>query len=117
MFIPKKMKSKIADTFYDKKVSVLSKQLITDEEGGVTTNALEETDSFMGNVNFSNCKKIQEEYGLDYQIDITITTGTEENIKIDELIKYDEIIYTVTDVIPNDSHKFILASKWIQQFK
>lgn len=110
MYIPLTMKKKIANVFYDKEVSILEKSTSMDAEGGVKVNSYDVTDTFKGNVNFSNCKQIQEEYGLDYLIDVAITTDT--NVPIDSLIKYDEIIYNVTDVLKNDSHVLIVATKW-----
>lgn len=108
------MKKKIADTFYDKTVSILSKVESFDAEGGVTSKGLTVTGTFNGNVSFSNCKEIQEEYGLDYSIDISITTGTDTTIAINDIIQYNEIVYMVTDVLPSDSHILIVANKWRQ---
>lgn len=113
MYIPKKTKTKIAQVFYDKEVEILEKITTIDNEGGVNTKGLEVKDIFKGNVSFSNCKKIQEDYGLDYQIDISITTDC-ETVKIDDIIQYQSIVYNVTDVIQNDSHNLIVASKWRQ---
>lgn len=107
------MKTKIAQVFYDKEVEILEKVTTIDNEGGVNTKGLEVKDTFKGNVSFSNCKKIQEDYGLDYQIDISITTDYEA-VKIDDIIQYQSIVYNVTDVIQNDSHNLIVASKWRQ---
>lgn len=114
MYIPKIMTNKIANAFYDKTVSVMSNQKTTDAEGGVTYKGLAVTDSFKGNVSFANCKKIQEEYGLDYEIDISITTYIDTSININDIIQYDNVIYNVTDVLPLDSHILIVATKWRQ---
>ena len=108
------MTNKIANTFYDKTVEVMSNNIITDAEGGVTYKGLAVTDSFNCNVSFSNCKKIQEEYGLDYEIDISITADTNTNISINDIIKYDNVVYNVTDVLLSDSHILIVATKWRQ---
>lgn len=114
MYIPQTMKNKIAKAFYDKTVEVLTNSVITDAEGGVTSKGLEVISNFNGNVSFSNCKKIQEEYGLDYEIDISITTSTDTSISINDYIKYDNVIYNVSDVLPSDSHILIVATKWRQ---
>lgn len=114
MYIPKSMKKRIANTFYDKTVDVLNNDIIIDTEGGVSYKGLATTDSFNGNVSFSNCKKIQEEYGLDYEIDISITADTDTSININDIIKYDDVIYNVTDILPSDSHILIVATKWRQ---
>jgi len=114
LYIPQTMTNKIARAFYDKTVEVMSTNTITDAEGGVNYKGLATIDSFNGNVSFSNCKKIQEEYGLDYEIDISITTYLDTNISINDIIKYDNVIYNVTDVLLSDSHILIVATKWRQ---
>lgn len=113
MYIPKTMRTKIASVFYDKEVEVLEKVTTIDAEGGVNTKGLQSKDNFKGNVSFSNCKKIQEEYGLDYNIDISITTDY-NLLKINDIIKYLDVIYNVTDVLSSDSHILVVATKWRQ---
>lgn len=109
------MTKRIASTFYDKTIDVLTNSTITDIEGGVsykgTTTVVS---SFNGNVSFANCKKIQEEYGLDYEIDISITASTDTSIAINDIIKYNDVVYNVNDVLPFDSHILIVATKWRQ---
>ena len=105
------MTKEIAKVFYDKTISVLFNKTTIDAEGGVNYKGLEVVETFKGNVNFSNCKKIQEEYGLDYQIDVSITTNY-RSLKINDLIKYEDTTYNVTDVLRNDSHVLIVATKW-----
>lgn len=111
MYIPKSMKQKIANVFYDKEVEVLSVSESIDAEGGVNRKSYDVIDTFKGNVNFSNCKTIQEEYGLDYEIDIAITTNY-NLLKHNELIKYNGVTYNITDILPKDSHILIVATKW-----
>lgn len=113
MYIPKTMTKKIAQVFYDKSVDVLINNVVTDAEGGVIYKGYAVKDNFKANVNFSNCKQIQEEYGLDYNIDISITTDY-HLLKINDIIKYQDVIYNVTDVLPSDSHFLIVATKWRQ---
>ena len=48
-------------------------------------------ESFKANVNFANCGKIQEEYGLDYLINIAITTNTDVNVNINDIIRYNAL--------------------------
>lgn len=97
--------------FYDKTVEIGSMKTTTDLEGGVVCDNFEPVDSFQGNVSFSNCKKIQEEYGLDYQIDISVTCDY-RIIEKDNMLKYESIIYKVTDVLRFDSHVLIIGTKW-----
>ena len=101
----------MAKVFYDKTVDVLTANVITDAEGGVMYKGHSVVDDFKGNVNFSNCKQIQEEYGLDYNIDISVTSDY-PLLKINDLIKYQDITYKVTDILISDSHNLILATKW-----
>lgn len=103
----------IANTFYDKEVSVLVSKTTTDAEGGVNNKGYEVLDTFKGNVNFSNCKQIQEEYGLDYNIDVAITTNY-NILEINDIIKYQDVVYKVTDILPSDSHLLVIATKWRQ---
>lgn len=107
------MTKKIAQVFYDKSVDVLTNNVVTDAEGGVIYKGYAIKDNFKANVNFSNCKQIQEEYGLDYNIDISITTDY-YLLKTNDIIKYQDVIYNVTDILPSDSHFLIVATKWRQ---
>lgn len=107
------MTKEIARVFYDKTVEVLTSNVIIDAEGGVNYKGYAVKDNFKGNVNFSNCKQIQEEYGLDYNIDISITTNY-DLLKHNDLIKYQDVTYNVTDILPSDSHLLVVATKWRQ---
>ena len=113
MYIPKIMMKQIAKTFYDKEVSILVKTESIDTEGGVNSKGYEVLNKFKGNVNFSNCKRIQEEYGLDYSIDVSITTSY-DLLNINDIIKYQDVTYNVTDILPSDSHILVVATKWRQ---
>lgn len=113
MLIKNSFKEKIKSEFYDKEVKVLENKIIEDKEGGINYQGLEEKDSFLGNVSFSNCKKIQEDYGLDYEINVSITTDY-NLLKINDLIKYQEKIYSIEEIIVTDSHYLILGKIWKQ---
>ena len=105
------MKTAIAEAFYDKEIHLINKEIETDVEGGTKTKSYTVVDVFNGNVNFSNCEKIQEEYGLDYKINISITTDYTD-VKKDDILAYDEIFYEVKGIYPKDSHVLILGAKW-----
>lgn len=107
------MTETISKIFYDKTVNILKKDTVVDCEGGVNSKGLTLCGTFNGNVNFSNCKKIQEDYGLDYNIDISITTDY-KLLSMNDFIQYDNIVYNVTDILPSDSHVLIVATKWRQ---
>lgn len=111
MFIPKTMKTAIAKAFYDKEIHLMNKSVEMDAEGGVKTKGYTVKNDFKGNVNFSNCEKIQEDYGLDYKIDISITTDYTELTK-DDIIVYDQVMYNVKGVYIRDSHILVVGAKW-----
>ena len=110
MFIPETMKTEIAKAFYDKEIHLMNKRVTKDAEGGVKTDGYSVVDVFKGNVNFSNCEKIQEEYGLDYKVDLTITTHY-TNLKIDNILSYNKVLYEVKGIYPKDSHTLVICSK------
>lgn len=115
MIIPKDFKEAVAGAFYDKEINRIGETLITEEDGATRTEIGAITGTFVGNPKLSNFKKVQEEYGLDYQIDIVITTSTDVLIDVDEVIQYDNVMYKVTDVLPFDSHKTIVGAIWTQK--
>lgn len=110
MFIPASFKKAIKSTFYDKTVEVLETETTVDAEGGVNYNGLQVKNSFLGNVNFSSCKKIQEDYGLNYAVNIAITTNYKANIN--DLIRYQDKIYNITDCLETDSHYLLIGQIW-----
>jgi hypothetical protein len=108
------MTNSIARVFYDKQVDILTSATTVDAEGGVVKTGLTVESSFLANVNFSNCRQIQEDYGLDYAIDISITAPVDTLVVIGDIIRYQDVVYNVTDVIKHDSHVLIIATKWRQ---
>lgn len=114
MEIPKSFKRAIADIFYDKKIYVLSKKKSIDCEGDYIVEKNEKVYDFMGNVSFSNFKAIKEEYGIDCDIDIVITTSLEHKEKIDlsTLIVYNGKTYEITDKFLKDSHMMLVGALW-----
>ena len=101
----------MAKTFYDKDVHLLEKRIEMDAEGGVKTNGYSVRTKFKGNVNFSNCEKIQEDYGLDYKVNISITTD-HNDVSINDILSYDTILYEVKGVYTRDSHTLVLGTLW-----
>ena len=112
MKIPTSFSKAIANVFYDKTVSIIETIETVDAEGGVKiVPGTEVLNSFVGNVNFSNLKEVQEELGLTYDIDVTITTSFED-VKVNDYILYGGFNFVITDVIPYDSHSMIVATKY-----
>lgn len=115
MIIPKDFKDAVAGTFYDKEINRIGETVITEDDGATRTEIGNVTGTFMGNPRLTNFKKVQEEYGLDYKIDIAITTSIDVYIDVDEVIQYGNVMYKVTDVLPFDSHKMIVGAVWTQK--
>ena len=111
MFIPNTMKTELAKMFYDKDVYLLDKSVEKDAEGAVRTKGYTVKETFKGNVNFSNCEKIQEEYGLDYKVNISITTNY-TGLSKDDIISYDKALYEVKGIYTRDSHTLVLGATW-----
>ena len=112
MRIPDSFKKAIADVFYDKVVDILPAEETVDVEGGVKRQpGSTASGSFTGNVNYSNLKEVQEELGLTYDIDVAITTNA-DNVSVNDFVSYSGTVFVVTDVIPYDSHKMVVATKY-----
>ena len=101
----------MAKAFYDKEIHLMDMSTEIDNEGGVKAKGYTVKDSFNGNVNFSNCEKIQEEYGLDYKVSISITTDYSGLSKSD-IISYDKAFYEVKGIYIRDSHLLVLGATW-----
>jgi hypothetical protein len=108
--IPNSFKTKIADTFYDKEITLKSYSEVVDDEGWADAKASTEVKTFDGNVRFDNLAQIQEDFGLDEDVDIIITT--DEELELGNVIEYGGIEYRVISAIPYDSHNLIAGMKW-----
>ena len=105
------MKTAIAKAFYDKEIHLLEKRTVMDAEGGVSTNGYAVKGAFKGNVSFSSCEKIQEDYGLDYKVNVSITTDYGA-VKLDDIMSYNGVLYEVKGIYPKDSHRLVLGTIW-----
>jgi hypothetical protein len=105
------MKTEIAKTFYDKEIHLMNMSTEIDAEGGVKTKGYTIKDVFKGNVNFSNCEKIQQDYGLDYNVNISITTDYKE-LKKSDIFAYNKALYEVKGIYIRDSHLLVLGANW-----
>ena len=115
MLFPKEAEDIIANTFYDKDISILNKEETVDEEGGIIKQAdlgSEVKASFRGNVKYNELGATQNEMGLIEKIDVSITCRVSVEVKLDDLIKIGEVVYQVTKILPFDSHKLITGVKW-----
>ena len=111
MFIPQTMKTAIAKTFYDKEIHLMDKRTEKDAEGGVKTLGYTVKETFKGNVNFSNCEKIQEDYGLDYKVNVSITTDY-KGLTERDILQYNGVLYEVKGLYTRDSHTLVLGAIW-----
>jgi hypothetical protein len=105
------MKTAIANAFYDKEIHLLDKRTETDTEGGIKTTGYSVRTTFKGNVNYSNCEKIQEDYGLDYKVNVSITTDY-DRLKIDDIMAIGRVLYEVKGLYTRDSHTLVLGAFW-----
>ncbi len=112
MLFPDKAKNAIAKSFYDKTIEVLSAEDTVDVEGGVVKGSHTTKCTFQGNIRFTNLGEIQTELGLVDSIDICITCGVDENVSVNDLLRYSNKLYVATSVIPSDSHLTIVGKLW-----
>ena len=112
MKIPNSWGSVFSNIFYDKEISVLVRADQYDSEGGLVTSAEVESYSFFGNVRFTKLDVIQENLGLRYEIDMTITAPLSTSINLNNIVSYKDLKYLVTDVIPFDSHLMVVCKIW-----
>ena len=112
MLFPDSAKKKIAEAFYDKTVSILTKTETLDSEGGVVKGATAVKGTFKGNVRFNALGELKTELGLTHNIDIAISCPTDTAVEVDDLLQYAGVKYVVTDALPRDSHKYIMGEKW-----
>lgn len=112
MLFPDSAKSAIAKTFYDKAITVLESTTTKDAEGGVVRNKPTEAGSFKGNVRFTDLGVVMSDLGLTESIDICITCPLETEIKLNSLVRYSDVNYQVTNIVPSDSHLTITGKKW-----
>ena len=115
MLFPKKIIDAVANTFYDKKIDILTVTDSLDAEGGSKRVIGSIKGSFYGNVRFSDLGEVKEELGLVESIDICITCRSTETIALNDLISYENKTYLVTKVIPTDSHLTITGKLWENQ--
>lgn len=110
MLLPANFTALVADTFYDKTVSILTKTTTTtdgwvEETGTVST-------TFKANVRFDNLGTIQTELGLTETIDVALTCATNVTLAVDGLFQYNGVDYKATAVVPYDSHLRIVGRRW-----
>lgn len=110
MKIPDSFKNKIANTFYDKELTLYSVQSLVDDEGFARDDAIQVSSTFKGNVRFDKLDRIQQDFGLQETIDMVVTTN--DDIPENSVIGYLGKAYKAMRVIKYDSHNYIIAKIW-----
>lgn len=111
MIISNKFKKVIKKVFYDKEITRYTVIDTIDDEGWARKSGSTVTNgSFFANAHFNNFDKIQALHGITEQIDLVLTTDSEE--ANDQVIGYLGLQYYIFRVIPNDSHYLLVARKW-----
>jgi len=110
MRIPSKFTQVIADTFFDKTIDLYSVGEITDKEGFTRRDVLLKTGDFTGNVYFTNLEEVRQDYGIEEQIDVVISTH--EEIEAGVIVGYGGKDYRVVKAIPRDSHNLLIGRSW-----
>jgi hypothetical protein len=108
MKIPDNFKSQIAVKFYDKEIVIYDVSDSKDDHYWARkSHTTKVTGSFFGNINFSKLDRVAQDYGIEEQIDATITTS--EAIENDTIIGYIGRQYKVIRSIPFDTHYLLIA--------
>lgn len=110
MLLPPRFSQTVADTFYDKTVTLLVKTTSSVDGWVEQTGAAGST--FQANVQFNNLGAVQTALGLSEQVDVVVTCASDVDIAVDSLFSYNGRTYKATAVIPYDSHLKIVGSKW-----
>ena len=112
MLFPDSAKDAIAKAFYDKDIAILDDTETIDAEGGIVRNETTVKSTFKGNVRFNALGELQTELGLTQNIDIAISCSTDTAVEVGDLLQYAGVKYVATDVLPRDSHRYIMGEKW-----
>ena len=111
MLLPNKFKEEISGRFYDKEITILTKQEAIEPDGGVIRNDEATKGTFLGNVRFSVNAELQSDIGLHLDADITITCRNETNVSLNDVVVYLGKRYKVNNLIPSDSHLTITGKE------
>lgn len=110
MKIPQGFTKAIKDTFYDKELTKMAETTSENDFGEKTVVLTPTTNRMLGNVRFNNLEEIRENYGIRESIDIAITT--DEDVDLGSIWGYRNKYYRIVQVIPNDSHNFLVGQIW-----
>ena len=109
MNIPNSFRTQIANAFYDKEIELLSVVETTNNEGQVRRQLSQSGERVKGNVQYSNLERLREEYGIDEEVELSITT--QDTVET-EAIRFDGEDFEVVKNIPFAAYNLIICSKW-----
>lgn len=111
MLLPKDFTDKISRHFYDKSVTILERQKITEPDGGIVQSTDVAKGSFLGNVRFTSQEAIQNDIGLTIDADIIITCANNTEVAMDDILLYLGKRYSINNLLPSDSHLTITGKE------
>ncbi len=110
MEIPTSFTDAISQVFYDKTFITYTTGTTKDDYGWTATDTLIPGSQFKGNITFNNLDRIQEQYGLEEEIDALVTTAYMPSDY--QILKYNNQFYKVIRRLPFDSHNKLILQKW-----
>lgn len=111
MLLPNDFKDKISGHFYDKSITVLERQEITELDVGIIQSTDATKSSFLGNVRFVSQESTQNEIGLTIDADIIITCANGTEVAMDDTLLYLGKKYRINNLLPSDSHLTITGKE------
>lgn len=111
MKITNDFKTKMAETFYDKEITLYTQERVVDDEGFAVRSVEESETTVMANV-LTNHTKLMEEYGIVERFDLAFTCDPDEDVQADSIISYQSKTYKVSTVKITDTHKLVIAQSW-----
>lgn len=111
MELPNSFIENIAKAFYDKRIVIYEKTTIVDAEGGKIKAVGEQKGEALVNISYSNLDEQRKEYGLQVEINATVTCRP-ETLTLGDIIEYKDTKYDVVGLIPFDSHQKAAIKKY-----
>lgn len=110
MEIPTNVKNAISSTFYDKVFTRYNVTQEEDDEGEIIDELVVANGTFKGNPHFNNFEWLQKKFGIEVDIDMSVSTHSNE--AAGTIISYDGQLYEVYKALPYDSHYFLVCREW-----
>ncbi len=110
MLLPTNFNTEIAKRFYDKEITVLETNTITEADGGIRKSTVEKC-KFFGNIKFNTLGLVQNDIGQTIDADIIITCPRNTNIDMNDIVSYEDKLYIVASIAQSDSHLTITGKE------